>query len=326
MIWIWSGSIAMIMILLLIFRMIYETHTFRIQHYEVWSDKFPEAMGDYRIIFLSDLHNQEYGKENEKLIRAIREERPHLILSGGDMLIRSENADFTPAVHFLKALTGICPVYCANGNHEQQMKEDTKRYGNIYARYRNALLRSGVHMLENDSVSFFPQTDRKEGNMPVELELTGLEIPLCYYKKGVPWKPKRPFTGIETGKLIQEQMRKAEKAEKTGKFRILLAHQPLYAEEYAKWNMDLILCGHFHGGIVRLPVLGGILSPQMTLFPKYSGGKYWKGNGNIIVSKGLGMHSIKLRLFNRAEVVVIHIRPGVGKQSGTHCEMKKNHV
>ena len=69
--------------------------------------------------------------------------------------------------------------------------------------------------------------------------------------------------------------------------------------------MNLVLCGHLHGGVVRLPGIGGIISPQLTLFPKYSGEHSRRGESDIIVSKGLGGHSIPIRLFDRAEVVVI---------------------
>lgn len=91
-------------------------------------------------------------------------------------------------------------------------------------------------------------------------------------------------------------------------FEILIAHNPVYAEEYAKWGADIILSGHLHGGIVRIPFWRGVVSPQISLFPKYSGGNYQIGDSNLIVSRGLGMHTIKIRLFNEAEVVVLDIK------------------
>lgn len=288
---------AGIFVCIVFLRILYETHTFRVTRYEVRSDKFPEMMKDWKIVFLSDLHNQEYGEKNQKLIDAIRKERPDLILVGGDMLIRGEEAEIFPAVRFMGAMTKICPVYCANGNHEQQMKEGMERYGDTYANYRAHLVSQGVHMLENETALL------TIGGM--ESEISGIEIPVRYYGKGLPWKGKKKFEGADVEELQKKMESSRDRLGKEEPYRIFLVHQPLYAEEYVKWGADLILCGHLHGGIVRLPFLGGVISPQLTLFPKYSGDHYKKGESDIIVSKGLGTHSFTVRLFNRAEVVVI---------------------
>lgn len=277
-------------ILLLVCRIFYETHTFCVRHYEIHSPAFPKDMKEWTAVFLSDLHNEEYGENNERLIRVIRRQKPDLILVGGDMLIRRREAEIEPAVFFMKKMTEIAPVYCANGNHEQRMKEERECYGDTYVRYRKQLLDSGVRLLENETVVC------RLGGM--KAEIGGLEIPLRYYWKGLPFRKKRPF---------QERLEELIPGGfQEDSYKILLAHQPLYAGEYAKWGMDLVLCGHLHGGIIRVPFFGGIISPQLTLFPEYSGEHKKDGKTDIIVSKGLGMHSLKIRLFNRAEVVVIH--------------------
>ena len=90
-------------------------------------------------------------------------------------------------------------------------------------------------------------------------------------------------------------------------YQILLAHNPMYAETYLEWGADLILSGHLHGGIVRIPGLGGVVSPQFRLFPKYSGEHTEKNGKSVVVSKGLGTHTIKIRFLNPAEVVVLHL-------------------
>ena len=92
-------------------------------------------------------------------------------------------------------------------------------------------------------------------------------------------------------------------------FSLLLAHNPVWFEDYAAWGADLTLSGHVHGGVVRLPFLGGVLSTSFRLFPKYDGGYFTKEGKHMIISRGLGAHTIPLRLFNPAELVVIELEP-----------------
>lgn len=281
--------------LLVLLRIFYENHTFVATRYDV--DYGTNGTGDdWKIVFLSDLHNQEYGEGNEKLLRAVRDEKPDLILVGGDMLIRSTGEKSEKAARFMEQLPSIAPVYCANGNHEQKMKECEEEYGKAYQNYKKRLVDAGIHMLENEACTL------KLGGQNVQIG--GLEIPVSFFAKQVPWKHYDSFCDESPEQLMPEQfdMRPVKDG---GPYKILLAHQALYAETYADWGMDLVLCGHLHGGVVRLPGIGGIISPQLTLFPKYSGEHSRLGESDIIVSKGLGGHSIPIRLFDRAEVVVI---------------------
>ena len=91
-------------------------------------------------------------------------------------------------------------------------------------------------------------------------------------------------------------------------FQILLAHNPVYMDTYKKWGADLVLSGHLHGGVVRIPGFRGVITPQFRLFPKYSGEFRSEDDTAIIVSKGLGTHTFHIRFLNPAEVVVVHIK------------------
>ena len=91
-------------------------------------------------------------------------------------------------------------------------------------------------------------------------------------------------------------------------YNILLAHNPLYFEEYSKQNIDLILSGHVHGGMVRLPFIGAILSPERKFFPKYSSGVYELNNKKLVVSRGLGHSRPGIRLFNKREIISITLK------------------
>ena len=94
---------------------------------------------------------------------------------------------------------------------------------------------------------------------------------------------------------------------------ILIAHTPQYFEAYAAWGADVVMSGHVHGGIMRLPVLGGVLSPNLTLFPKYDGGRFVCGKATMILSRGLGTHTIPVRVFNPGELVTVNILPPHGR-------------
>ena len=86
-------------------------------------------------------------------------------------------------------------------------------------------------------------------------------------------------------------------------------HNPAYMDAYLEWGADLVLSGHLHGGLVRIPGLGGIVTPQGFFFPKYSGEMTREGEQTVIVSRGLGSHTLNIRLFNVPELISIHLIP-----------------
>lgn len=266
--------------------MIRELRDFRVTKYRICSQKLNGIKKEKKIIFLSDLHNRMYGEENERLLESIRNQHPDLILIGGDMLVRKDGNSYDKTVHFLAKLPGICPVYCANGNHEQKLKELPDKYEQSYEEYKKALTASGIHMLENASETV------KLDEVPVKL--SGLEIPLGAYAR---------FRKKELSlKEITDRI-----GEHGDDYQILLAHHPGYMKEYLAYGADLILGGHYHGCVVQLPGIGGVISTNFTLFPKYSGGIYPEGEQTAVVSRGLGTHSVPLRLWNWPELIVLEL-------------------
>lgn len=240
---------------------------------------------DLKIVFLSDLHGKVYGKDHKSLLDAVRAQHPDLILVGGDMVVRGNEDSVKKGIAFMQKLAQTGPVYCANGNHEQKMKADPQKYGNQYEIYKAKLEEAGIHMLENASV------DLEVLGLPITI--TGLELPLSCYGHFKEY----PLQSCELKRLIG----RCDK----NRYQILLAHNPVYMEQYKEWGADLTLCGHLHGGIIRLPLLGGLITPQVRLFPKYSGDMYCEDSHCGIVSRGLGTHTVNIRLFNMAELVSI---------------------
>lgn len=283
----WFILISVILIICIV-EWIREVVTFRLVHYEINSEKLSGMKQERKILFLSDLHNNSYGKQNEKLLQSIQNEKPDYIFIGGDMLVGVLNNNPNVALDFIKELTKICPVYYANGNHEQRMKLYTEKFGMAYQEYKDELTSSGVIFLENEHVNFqWEQAD---------VQLHGLEIPVECYKK------------LQKTTLNKKQVTDCIGQADEAKFQIVLAHNPIFADTYLDWGADLVLSGHLHGGVVRIPKVGGVITPQFRLFPKYSGEHTQKNGKSVIVSKGLGTHTIKVRFFNPAEVVVLHIK------------------
>ena len=276
-----------VIVLICIVEWIREIVTFEVTHYNIKSEKLNKLNYERKIVFLSDLHNNHYGKKNEKLLAAVKEQNPDLILIGGDMLVGKADVSSKVAESFVVRLTEICPVYYANGNHEQRMKVYPDTYGTAFQEYKDRLIKSGVTFIENENVDF-----NWDG---CQVKIHGLEIPVKFYKKF-----RKQTLPVD---VVREQIGKP----KADCYNILLAHNPTYTNTYLKWGADLILSGHFHGGVVRIPKLGGIITPQWHMFPKYSGELTEKDGKHVVVSKGLGAHTLKIRFLNPAEVVVLHL-------------------
>ena len=279
--------IFLIICLLVFVEWMREIHTFKITNYHITSKKLKGLRKSKKIVFLSDLHSYSYGNNNEKLIRAIKKENPDYILVAGDMVVAKPGASIDVACALLKELTTICDVYFANGNHEQRMKENTKMFGDTFVEFQRNLEIYGVKTLPNQKL----QMDWD--NIPVEIY--GLEMPTCKYKKF----QKQTFTKDE----VQEFLGKSN----SENYNVLIAHNPMFVKSYLEWGADLVLSGHLHGGVVRLPGIGGIITPDFTVFPKFSGELTKVDDASVVVSKGIGIHTIKVRLFNPAEVVVMQI-------------------
>ncbi len=275
-----------VVIILVMIECVREILTFKVTHYNINSSKL-NNIKDKKIILLSDLHNCRYGTNNEKLLNAIKKEAPDLILVAGDMLVGKAGDSAEVAIEFMKELSKIAETYYANGNHEQRMKEQPEIYGNIYQEYKNALVKNGIHILENEKAQVI-----LDG---AEIDIFGLEIPSRCYRK---------FQKITfPTECMEKNLGKAN----LSRYQILIAHNPIFAEEYVKWGADLIVSGHLHGGVARIPFWRGVITPQGGLFPKYSGEMMMVGETAVVVSKGIGIHTIPIRFLNPAEVVVLHL-------------------
>lgn len=267
------------------FRSLYERRTLSVSRYELKTDKIK---ADRTFVFLSDLHNNCFGERQEKLLDAIEKEKPDAILIGGDMMVVKDKADTGAALFLIKELSRRYPVFYGNGNHENRMEQNRGKYGDQYDRYIRELGNMGVIHLPDSSASFGEY-----------IRISGLNIEDSYYKK---FK-----TSPMEVRYIENRIGKADPEY----YQILLAHSPMFHETCARWGADLVLCGHFHGGTVRIPGLGGLMTPQFQFFRKCCGGIHWLSGKAMIVSRGLGTHSVNIRLNNKPDLVVIRIKAAV---------------
>lgn len=252
--------------------------------YEIRSDKIIKPC---RMVLLSDLHNKSFGKGNDRLIRRIDALAPDEILAAGDMLTATAGHDYGPALTLMENLAGRYPVHYGMGNHEYRLGLYPEQYPGMYEGYMQGLTEAGIEPLINQR-TYLPKWN---------VDVCGVEIDRRYYRHFV----KTPMGSEYLEKLLGKSREDA--------FQILIAHNPAYFEDYAEWGADLVVSGHVHGGIMRLPLLGGVLSPSLTLFPKYDGGRFHKGKSTMILSRGLGSHTLPIRIFNPGELVVIDLVP-----------------
>ncbi|MCC8089931.1 MAG: metallophosphoesterase [Oscillospiraceae bacterium] len=273
-------------LLLLLFAALLADSNLRIvtTEYTLEYETLPSAFDGFRIVQLSDIHGAEFGAGNRRLLASVRAAEPDIIALTGDLT--DEDSDMAVIETLLSGLVEIAPVYYVSGNHEWHAKcLDTLQdffdsYGVCYLRNESVLLERGDE----------------------EIVLAGVE------------DPNGPKDMIAPDVFAAEL-----RAEYPDDFILLLAHRNNWAEDYPTLPVDLILCGHAHGGIVRLPVLGGLIGNDRSLFPEYVDGVHASGSYRMVISRGLGgigSASISAdgervfipRFLNNPEVVAVTLR------------------
>lgn len=281
--------IGMFLVLLLLFVLCkYYNQALQCEYYTVADAQLPVEFDGMRIVLISDLHEHQFGKENEKLLQRILEEKPDYVMIAGDLLIKGTHLRSDMVMGFLEKMCRKVPVYYAPGNHEEYLERECDE--GVYEKYLSDLEKIGVKYLANQTVEI-----EKNGQ---KLFVTGLHL------------QKKFFAKFYEKVSLQKEDIEELLGEKRDGYEILLAHNPTYFPVYSQWGANLILSGHVHGGIIILPFVGGLISTTYQLFPKYDFGKFQEGDATMILSRGLGVHTIKVRLFNKPEITVITLQRG----------------
>ena len=243
-------------------------------------DGLPAGFDGFTIAHLSDLHGHEYGEDSGELVERVRREKPDLIVITGDLIDQKGQLDMVPAL--ARGLAAIAPSYYVTGNHEWAL-------GSAAVKELKALLKEcGVAVLSNQCEIL----ERNGGR----LALAGVDDPNGYADQTTP---------EELYAWIQEN--------NPGLFTLLLAHRNERFGQYANAGYDFVMSGHGHGGIVRLPFVGGLLGTDRRFFPPWTAGLYTVGDSTLFVSRGLGNNTTPfrgVRIFNRPELAVVTLKQG----------------
>ncbi|WP_245808820.1 metallophosphoesterase [Shouchella patagoniensis] len=244
--------------------------------YTVESANIPPEFNDFTIIQLSDLHSKEFGESNHRLLSSVQAKEPDAVFVTGD-LIDSYTPNNGEGVFLMEQLVNIAPVYYVTGNHEWRL--------GIVEELQEKLESIGVEVLRNQATTIFKDD--------AAIELIGIDDP----------DSNQDYAPVEftTAALNTVQFDKEQ-------YQILLSHRPETFSAYKEAKIDLVFTGHAHGGQIRLPLIGGILSPGQGLFPEFSEGLHDAEYTTMIVSRGLGNSLFPLRLFNRPEVIELTLK------------------
>lgn len=265
----------------------YEKKHFAVEELGITS---PKIRREKKLLFLTDVHDKEFGPANRRLLDAAQRISPDAILIGGDLMISKDTGSLEASFRLLDGLASIGPVYYALGNHEMRLREEEERYGGQFARLLEKAGTLGIHMLIDGKASLDDDT-----------EVYGVDLPRACYRKLFRQKPAPMPRGY-----LERKLGKAD----PGRYRILLMHSPLYFAGARQWGADLTLSGHFHGGTIRLPGLGGVMTPQYQFFLPWCAGTFVEDGRVMAVGRGLGTHSVNIRLNDLPQLLCVRLTPG----------------
>ena len=253
----------------------WQNFTLQVEPVELFFESLPPQFDGLRVAELSDLHGRSFGKNNVRLLRTLQKARPDMICICGDLF--DEKTDLTMLEPLLTGLTDIAPVYYVTGNHEWQVKNLREILQKMRA--------WGVTVLENEGRVLF------RGG--AEMVVAGVHDPCGPYD-------------MKTPAALVRELRSAQGND----FILMLSHRN---DELAMWSqlgVQLVLSGHCHGGVVRLPFVGGVFGTRRELFPEDDAGVYRQDGTTLFVSRGLGYTNVHFRLFNRPHVPIMILRSG----------------
>lgn len=233
----------------------------------------PSAFDGFRIALITDLHGREFDGDNQYLRATVRQMQPDIICISGDLF--DERSDLAILEPLVRGLCDIAPTFYVTGNHEWQKKELRKILSDLEE--------FGATVLQNE------YTVIRRGNE--RLVVAGVNDPCG------------PFDQKQPQELV------AEIRQKEGDACILmLSHRNDELKMWSALGVDLVLSGHCHGGVVRLPFVGGVFGTDRELFPDYDAGLYEESGTSLFVSRGLGYSNVRLRLFNRPHLPLLILK------------------
>lgn len=237
----------------------------------------PPEFDGLRVAEIADLHGRQFGREHTDLLAAVRAQSPDLICIDGDLF--DEKTELSILEPLLTGLTAIAPTFYVTGNHEWQLKSALRPM-------LEKLRAWGVTVLQNEYTVLQRGTAR--------LVIAGVDDPCGPYDQKTP-------------EALVQEIRAAEGEDACI---LMLAHRNDTLPMWAELGVTLVLTGHCHGGVVRLPLIGGVFGTRRELFPDYDAGLYRQAQTALYVSRGMGYSGVRFRLFNRPHLPILVLRSG----------------
>lgn len=263
--------LGLIIVLVIIF-LYRENNSIVITQFSFKYSKLPEEFSGYKILHISDLHNKNFGKNQEKIMKYVNDINPDIVVITGDIIDRRRYNE-EPSLNLVKQLADVCSVYYVTGNHEA--------WSGKFDDLKEKLIKSNAKVLRNKKVELI------KGNS--KINILGID----------------DYAFFDSGFEYDQELRKLTDDINEGEITILLSHRPDKIDYYSKYPIDIAFTGHAHGGQIRLPYIGGLIAPDQGILPKYTSGVYEKNGLKMIVSRGLGNSIFPQRLFNRPELIVV---------------------
>ncbi len=272
----WRAARVLAVLLAVLAFFYWQNFSIQTEEVPVESPALPAEFDGLRIVEIADLHGRQFGTENAALLRAVRKAKPDLICIDGDFF--DENTDLSMLSPLLRGLVSIAPTYYVTGNHEWQVPQR----GDIFAHMEQL----GVQVLRNE----YTLLTRGEASIVI----AGVDDPCGPYDRKMP------------DELVAE-IREAVGQEA---YILMLAHRNDTLPMWSELGVQIVLTGHCHGGVVRLPFVGGVFGTERTLFPAYDAGLFRMEQTALYVSRGLGYSRVHLRLFNRPHLPLLVLHSG----------------
>ncbi len=258
----------------------WQNNAIEITKHKYTNNKLPNDFNGFRILHVSDFHNKNF---HGRLINKMKEINPDIIVITGDLIDR-RRTNLKVAEEFIKKAVKTAPTYYVSGNHEQLSEH--------YTKLKEILKNHDVINMDDSYITL-----NKKGG---KIGLTGVAAPVQIKNE----KDKKFMDNDSCIKNILENLSQNSHVD----FNILIAHRPEQIHVYKEFDFDLVFSGHAHGGQIRIPFVGGILSPNQGFFPKYSEGIHKEASTSMVVSRGLGNSLFPFRIFNRPELVVVDLK------------------
>lgn len=299
-----NKTVILLLIILLILiwfvgEILISYHWMKVNRYPVTVRNLPytDTVTDagFKMVVISDLHDHEFGKDNEKLIRRVKEQDPELIVLDGDMLNEDSKSDEVP-VRLVKGLAEIAPVYYALGNHELDYIGTAE----------------GKKMQKHPENSELVKDLTDAGACVLEEGYRDVEIGGCKVRIGGMYEYAFALDGDNSAENLTGNVRDfLEEFQNTDRYKIMLCHRPdsfVFGDASDYWKIDLVISGHDHGGQVVIPFKGGLYGGDQGWFPPYVHGLYRTGRIRLFVTSGLSSEKQKLpRWNNRPEIAVLNV-------------------